>query len=70
MGIMITYHGYNNPVNNAHKNVGAHYTRQKYSIMKNKKLSWRLQNFLMTSIVYWLERYMHVDVPKPLPYHI
>ena len=28
MGMMITYHGCNNPVYNAHKNVGAHYTRQ------------------------------------------
>ena len=32
MGIMITDHGYNNwynnPVYNAHKNVGAHYTWQ------------------------------------------
>ena len=28
MGIMITYHEYNTPVYNMHKNVGAHYTRQ------------------------------------------
>ena len=32
MGIMITYHGYNNRYNNsvynAHKNVGTHYTQQ------------------------------------------
>ena len=32
MGIMITYHvhnnGYNNPMYNAHKNVGAHYPWQ------------------------------------------
>ena len=31
MGIMITYHGYNNghnnPVCNAHKNMGVHYTQ-------------------------------------------
>ena len=26
MGIMITYHGYNNSVYNAHKNMGACYT--------------------------------------------
>ena len=26
MGIMITCYGYNNPVNIAHKTVGAHYT--------------------------------------------
>ena len=28
MGTMITYHGYNNLMYNAHKNVGMHYTRQ------------------------------------------
>ena len=28
MDMMITYHGYDNPVYDAHKNVGAHYTRQ------------------------------------------
>ena len=28
MGIMTTYHGYNNPVYNAHKNVGVHGTWQ------------------------------------------
>ena len=28
MGIMITCHGYNNPMYNAHKNVGAHYEQQ------------------------------------------
>ena len=32
MGIMITYHGYNNkynyPMYNMHKNVGGHYTQQ------------------------------------------
>ena len=31
MGIMITYHGYNNgysPVYNAHKTMGAHYTQE------------------------------------------
>ena len=28
MGIMNTYHGYNNPMYNAHKNIGAHYAWQ------------------------------------------
>ena len=28
MGIMIAYHGYNNPAWNAHKNVCARYTQQ------------------------------------------
>ena len=28
MGTMITYHGHNNPIYNAQKNVGAHYIQQ------------------------------------------
>ena len=40
MGIMITDHGYNNwynnPVYNAHKNVGAHYTWQN-TVNRRKK---------------------------------
>ena len=28
MGTMITYHGYNNPMYKAHKNMGVHYTWQ------------------------------------------
>ena len=28
MGIMITYHGYNNPLYNMHRKVGVHYTQQ------------------------------------------
>ena len=34
MGIIITYHGYNNTVYNVHQNVDAHYTWQN---MVNKK---------------------------------
>ena len=30
MGIMITYHEYNNPMYNVHKNVGTYYTQWKY----------------------------------------
>ena len=30
MGIMITYHGYNDPMYNGHKNVGAHSYTAKY----------------------------------------
>ena len=37
MGIMITYHGYNNPIYNAHKNMGAHYTWQN-PVFKKKKI--------------------------------
>ena len=37
MGVMNTYHGYNNGYNNAmynaHKNVGAHYTQQNTVIL-------------------------------------
>ena len=40
MGIMITYHGYNNgyshPAYNEHKNGGAHYTRQN-TVILNKE---------------------------------
>ena len=28
MGILIIYHGYNNPMYNVHKNMSAHYTQQ------------------------------------------
>ena len=40
MGIMITYYGYNNgynnPVYNVHKNVGAYYTRQNMVFLVQK----------------------------------
>ena len=35
MGITITYHGYNNPVYSASKNVVVHHTRQNTDIWNN-----------------------------------
>ena len=47
MGIMTTYHGsnneYNNPMYNAHKNVGAHYMQQ--NMVNVTFLNWRNQTF-------------------------
>lgn len=36
MGIMFTYHGYDNPGYNMHKNVGGHHTRQNTVIRKRE----------------------------------
>ena len=33
MGVMITYHGYNNPTYNAHINEGVHYTQQNMVVL-------------------------------------
>ena len=41
MGVMITYHGYNNPVYNAHRNVGVHCTWQ------NPLVGTKTQNLLL-----------------------
>ena len=32
MGIMITYHGYDNPVTNVHKSVAVHHTLQTMAV--------------------------------------
>ena len=49
MGIMITYDGYNNPVYDAHKNVGAHY------IWQNTVHGFRSRGGLLSGLVRSLE---------------
>ena len=50
MGIMIAYHGYDNAVYNAHRNVGAHYTQE--CIIQGK--IWYEPQFLILSIIHIL----------------
>ena len=61
MGIMITYHGYNNghnnPVSNAHKNMGVYYTWQKNS------------DFIST-IERFLFYYYNLPLPKYYTYFV
>ena len=51
MGIMVTHHGYNNgynnPIYNAHKNAGAHYTWQNTSWQWGRREGTVLRDILM-----------------------
>ena len=44
--MMIAHHGYNNPVCDAHKHVGAHYTQQ--NTVRFQEERWRLRGVIVT----------------------